>query len=336
MEKKNKETQANRLNLESECRDLNNTNERESQENYQNTMYLKKRDATGALAEARFERDEKLLNAMLEAKNKEKQDIVDERTKLKSEFEAMKEVQDLIDKENTYRDEIEEMQVRLQFLAIRINTLEASVEGHLTEKKDQLDRDKKFTAEQNEDLERQRKAKEENNQKRLVAKLQRDKNPHLKELQQKLEDCTESNEEFAKKLREESDKLDTLVDNYEELFETHRLTVAKKTETTEKIKEQEDKIAKIKDEIDKKQASVDDRLKIVEEARRVNLIEDEKNRKYSKANAALRAKLEFIEQKYDYTSSAKILKLDDFKDLINSNAAVNNTIEGFNTKLADI
>ena len=77
-------------------------------------------------------------------------------------------------------------------------------------------------------------------------------------------------------------------------------------------------------------------MKVVEEARRVNLIEDEKNRKYSKANAALRAKLEFIEQKYDYTSSAKVLKLDDFKDLINSNATVNSTIEGFNSKLADI
>ena len=36
-------------------------------------------------------------------------------------------------------------------------------------------------------------------------------------------------------------------------------------------------------------------MKVVEEARKVNLLEEEKNRKYSKANAALRAKLEFIE-----------------------------------------
>ena len=43
-------------------------------------------------------------------------------------------------------------------------------------------------------MERQRKAKEENNQKRLIAKLQRDKNPTLKELQQKLEDATENND----------------------------------------------------------------------------------------------------------------------------------------------
>jgi hypothetical protein len=46
-------------------------------------------------------------------------------------------------------------------------------------------------------------------------------------------------------------------------------------------------------------------LKIVEEARKINIFEEEKNRKYAKANAALKAKLDFIEQKYDYTSSAK-------------------------------
>jgi hypothetical protein len=46
-------------------------------------------------------------------------------------------------------------------------------------------------------------------------------------------------------------------------------------------------------------------LKLVETARVLNLLEDEKNRKFAKANAALKAKLEFIESKYDYTSSAK-------------------------------
>ena len=95
--------------MEAECRELNNAYERESQENYQNRMYLNKRDEIKALADKRFNRDKELLETMLASKNKEKQDIVDERTKLKSEFEAMKEVQDLIDKENTYRDEIEEM-----------------------------------------------------------------------------------------------------------------------------------------------------------------------------------------------------------------------------------
>jgi len=61
----------------------------------------------------------------------------------------------------------------------------------------------------------------------------------------------------------------------------------------------------------------------VEEARKVNLFEEEKNRKYTKANAALKAKLEFIENKYDYTSSAKQMSVEDFKSLMNSNSNVN-------------
>ena len=78
------------------------------------------------------------------------------------------------------------------------------------------------------------------------------------------------------------------------------------------------------------------KLKTVEEARKVNLFEDEKNRKYTKANAALKAKLDFIESKYDYTSSAKQMSVEDFKALMNSNANVNTTMSGFTSKLEHI
>ena len=81
---------------------------------------------------------------------------------------------------------------------------------------------------------------------------------------------------------------------------------------------------------------MNDKLKKVEEARKLNLFEEEKNRKYAKANAALKAKLDFIETKYDYTSSAKNMSLEDFKDLMNSNANVNQTMDGFAQKLAAI
>jgi hypothetical protein len=85
----------------------------------------------------------------------------------------------------------------------------------------------------------------------------------------------------------------------------------------------------MKIEIDAKQAEVNANLKSVEEARKMNLYEEEKNRKYAKANAALKAKLDFIETKYDYTSSAKNMSLEDFKDLMNSNSNVNKTMDGF-------
>ena len=55
-----------------------------------------------------------------------------------------------------------------------------------------------------------------------------------------------------------------------------------------------------------------------------------------KANAALRAKLNFIEEKYDYSSSAKHMSIDDFREIVESNLNVNKTIGGFTGKLDQI
>ena len=76
------------------------------------------------------------------------------------------------------------MHVKLAYQSITINELETANET-LLDKKETLDKEKKETAESNEDQTRQLKAKEEANQKRLIAKLQRDKNPTIKELIQK-------------------------------------------------------------------------------------------------------------------------------------------------------
>lgn len=102
-----------------------------------------------------------------------------------------------------------------------------------------------------------------------------------------------------------------------------RLTLEKVKTTKSLADDQGKELKALKDEIDAKQAEVNANLKSVEEARKLNLFEEEKNRKYAKANAALRAKLDFIETKYDYTSSAKNMSLEDFKDLMNSNSNVN-------------
>ena len=199
-----------------------------------------------------------------------------------------------------------------------------------------LDKDKKMTAEQNEDLERNLKAKEEANQKRLLAKLQRDKNPHIKELISKVEQSKENTDEFSGKLREETDKHDQVVDALVELKERLKIRTEEFEELKTKTEGQDEKIAGLKETIDGKQADVNKRLKVVEEARKINLFEDEKNRKYQQANAALRAKLDFIEAEYDYTSSVKQLSLDDFKELMNSNTHVNETIDGFTSKLGQV
>ena len=62
----------------------------------------------------------------------------------------------------------------------------------------------------------------------------------------------------------------------------------------------------------------------VEDEKRINKLEkDEKYRRLVQTNAALRAKLEFITSKYDFTTNVKCLNTDDFKSLVSSNDYVN-------------
>ena len=163
------------------------------------------------------------------------------------------------------------------------------------------------------------KAKEEANLKRLLAKLQRDKNPEIKDLIAKEESQLEINEDFSNKFREEREKHDGLLDELVQLRENLKLTKVKFELTTKMIEVQTTETTALNEMIANKQKDVNAKLKVVEEARKINLIEQEKNRKFQKANAALSAKLEFIEQKYDYTSNAKQLSIEDFKELMNSN-----------------
>lgn len=104
-------------------------------------------------------------------------------------------------------------------------------------------------------------------------------------------------------------------------------------ETKENILAQDEVIKKLQIEIQGQEVEVKAKSKVVNEAKNINTIEQEKNNRYKKANAALKAKLTFIEDNYDYSSKAKALSLSDFKDIIDSNQNVNSALQGFAEKL---
>ena len=86
-----------------------------------------------------------------------------------------------------------------------------------------------------------------------------------------------------------------MLDELVQLKENLKLTKEKFEITTKNIEVQDAEIQNLNEQISTKQTEVNQKLKLVEEARKVNVFENEKNRKYAKANAALRAKLQFIE-----------------------------------------
>lgn len=59
-----------------------------------------------------------------------------------------------------------------------------------------------------------------------------------------------------------------------------------------------------------------------DDERKMNRLEEERFRKLAQMNAALKAKLEFIQTKYDFTTNVNVLNSDDFRALMSSNNMV--------------
>lgn len=60
----------------------------------------------------------------------------------------------------------------------------------------------------------------------------------------------------------------------------------------------------------------------VEEEKKINKVEEERYRKLAQMNAALKAKLEFIASKYDFTTNVNVISSEEIKTLMTSNEMV--------------
>lgn len=234
LDKKLKEVTKNKNLIEADLRGLASQFEKESQENYKNKLNLDNTKEFGDLKHNRFNRDHKLISDFEDQKEAEAKGILDNRDKAQAEYMAMAELQKQISEAKKYTEEIEEMHHDLGFLQVRIKGMEEYTE-YLFTQKDYLEDEKKRVDEQNEDLEKQVKAKEEANLKRLIAKIQRDKNPDIKELILREEDQLAENDDFLNKLRSEIEKTDQFLEEIINRRENKRLLEAQMLETKANI-----------------------------------------------------------------------------------------------------
>lgn len=93
-------------------------------------------------------------------------------------------------------------------------------------------------------------------------------------------------------------------------------------ELKHKYKEQEEQRALLKQKIELQTKDVNDKEAQVKHEREINKVEEERYRKLSHINAALTAKLKFIQENYDFTTNVNHLSTDDFKGLMTSNDMV--------------
>jgi len=167
----------------------------------------------------------------------------------------------------------------------------------------------------------------------MIANINRNKNPEVKELEAAQSTQLEHNEEFGQKFQAERQKHDELKNELIQLKETLKRRKELQEETKVGLEVQAEQLKEITDKNKVKQDDCEARVKQVEERRKLNNFEDEKFRRLSKLNTAFNAKLKFIEEKYDYSSQAKSMKLADFKELLDSNTNMNVAIDPFVAKL---
>ena len=136
--------------------------------------------------------------------------------------------------------------------------------------------------------------------------------------------------------RNETEKTSKLLDELIQLKENMRLTKIKQEETRKQNEADALEIKALTGVINEKQTVVNKLTQVVDHATRTNEQNELKFNNFQKANAALEAKLMFIEEKYDYSSTAKGLTINDFREIMSSNNQVNTTLKNFNTNLEKI
>ena len=154
--------------------------------------------------------------------------------------------------------------------------------------------------------------------------MQRNKNIEVKELLQHKESAENHNRELTTKLADEKANHDKLLHDKLELDEQMEANTRLEKELQGKNAQTTEVLVQLKAKIDEQTKGTDELAAKVEEAKRLNKTEEEKYRRLVQQNAALKAKLEFIESKYDFTSNVNILKSDDFQQLMSTNEIVKN------------
>ncbi len=141
------------------------------------------------------------------------------------------------------------------------------------------------------------------------------------------------NEQLRDKLQTEINKFDELQDEVLELNKKLELTTADFDLMKLLLNEQDKNSDEFKKGIEEKTEITEDlKARIIEEEK-IQKEEDDKNRRLAQDNAALRAKLEFVQNKYDFTENVNKLSLDDFRTITVTNNMVNESIHGFMEKL---
>lgn len=135
-----------------------------------------------------------------------------------------------------------------------------------------------------------------------------------------------ANEDVSNKLREEKEKYDNLLAGRIEIDEKVLLKRNKMEEDMKIVEAQDAKLAELKSLIEADEKICAEQGLAIDEAKKINKLEEDKNREFNQRFAALTAQLSFIEENYDSKTQVKGMSLEVFKTILETNRNVSTFI----------
>ncbi len=125
----------------------------------------------------------------------------------------------------------------------------------------------------------------------------------MKDLLTKDETIKIANDDLAEKLKAEVTKFEKLLHEKQDLLEYNKRKTEKKNADLEVIKDQDQKLSELKALIEEEQKRFDEQAKELDTAKKLQLGEEAKSRDLNQKQAALSAKLKYIEEHYDHSTN---------------------------------
>lgn len=333
LEKRYRELYKERKELEEQLKRLKKDLDKQKKDNYEYILQLKREGADDQHSEYRHDRDVKAAEARIKAKQEELKAVDDALAAVEAQFKANPEYQATVESITKHTTESSQMYVDLQLLKLQVKEMEEAKALYEKAKDDETARKRKLI-EKNKQLKKDSDAKEQTERMRMQKLMNETKDPELRELMLHNNKVSESIGELEGKLDAEGEKYDKLLSERIELDRLSELMNKDLDRNKNIITNQDAEIARLTTVTNDLGKEVEDLTKQQVDGQVLNKEVENKYRKLAKTNAALKAKLQVLLHRFDYSKNVKSLNLEDFRNLIESNTHVNESIGSFMERLA--
>lgn len=332
LEKEYRELYMQRKNLDEELKRMHRDLDKHKKDNYDYNIQLKKEGAEDEHSAYRHERDIKAANDRHATGETELTNINKDLEDVSKQFQANPEYQANVESITKHIDDSKQMYVDLQLLKCQVEEMEQAKKLYEGIKDKETARKRKLI-EKNKQLKKESETKEQTERMRMQKLMNDTKDPELRELMLNNAKVTESVGDLETGLDNEKEKYDKLLGERLVLDRLSELLNKDLEKHKAEITAQDTEIVALKGSTAELDKNVEDLTKQQLDAQVLNKEVEGKYRKLAKHNLALKAKLHFLLHSIDFKNNVKSLNLEDFRNLVNSNTQVNESIAGFLDKL---